>query len=131
MSLKLEKCSEGLRLKILKQIADEDRCKIQNTKPEPPLQSESLGTDTREEGCPRRARVRFTSFRRRLITDRTNLEGGIKAIEDALVYAGLVAGDSESEITRTVKQVKVKTEEEERTEIEIESDDLPTGQSGT
>lgn len=66
-----------------------------------------------------RFHVCFTSYRRKLISDRTNLEAGIKYFEDCLVYSGLVPGDSESEITRTVRQVKVATKAEERTEISI------------
>lgn len=63
--------------------------------------------------------MRITSYRRRLIEDRTNLEAGIKYFEDCLIYAGLIPGDSEAEITRTVSQIKVATKAEERTEIEI------------
>lgn len=63
--------------------------------------------------------VRFTCYRRRLIADRTNLEAGIKYIEDCLVYSGLIPGDSETEVTRTVSQVKIPRFGAERVEIEI------------
>jgi hypothetical protein len=118
MALNLGKLTPELRQRIEEQIANEDSRKIQNPKPQLPLQPKSLGTDEGKEDRPRRTRVRFTSFRRRML-DRTNIEAGIKFLEDALVYAGCVEGDSETEINRTVKQVKVKTKEEERTEIEI------------
>lgn len=62
--------------------------------------------------------IRITFYRRRLADHSRSVSE--KALVDGLQYAGLIAGDSESEIRLThVTQAKVGTDEEERTEVEI------------
>ena len=40
------------------------------------------------------SRITIHSFRRKLITDRDNFEGGMKCLKDALTYSGLIRDDN-------------------------------------
>lgn len=64
--------------------------------------------------------VRITLSRLRML-DRDNKWACVKSLVDGLVEAGLIPGDSESEIDLIVKQEKVDTRKEIKTVIEIES----------
>jgi hypothetical protein len=66
-----------------------------------------------------RAFVSIESRRVRLIDPRANLYGGSKAIEDGLVYAGILRDDSEGHSEGHVFQEKVRSKEEEGTLIRV------------
>ncbi len=112
----LNKCSPELRDKILKQIQDEDCCKIASPVVERTTVNEPLGTNEAQERHSGRLAVVVTSFRRRLL-DEDNL--AIKWAVDACRYAGILHSDAPDQVSIKAKQQKVKTKEEERTEIEI------------
>lgn len=83
---------------------------------------ESLGSKKLQVGCTGRIEIRITFYRRRLADYGEECSRAIseKALIDSLVYAGLIQGDSGSEVRITDGgQKKVGTDEEERTELEI------------
>jgi len=73
--------------------------------------------ETQRDGTPR-IKVRIISYRSRFL-DITNLTGGAKYIEDALVTAGLIPDDSPEFIDCTVSQEKA-LGKDQRTVIIIE-----------
>lgn len=66
-----------------------------------------------------KAHLLFCRFATREL-DKTNAEGGIKPIEDALVYFNLLADDSMRCADRYVEQTKVQKRIEERTVIIVQ-----------
>jgi len=77
-------------------------------------QAETLST----AGTPRRIRVKFTCWRKRLL-DTDNKFGSIKYSLDALRYAGLLKDDRECDIELIVEQIK-STNNKEGTAIDLE-----------
>lgn len=94
-------------------------CAPPNPKPEQVVRHESLGTIPGKTINLERIRVRFISYRRRLL-DPDDLCP--KYFIDGLRYSGLLPhGDTETAIDyERPKQIKVKTKEEEQTVITIE-----------
>lgn len=92
---------------------------VQNPKRER-IKRETLGNPNEgTQESPKRARVRITSYRTRLL-DKDNAYGGAKPLLDSLKYAGLVPDDSTEAIDYEVLQRKVHHRSEEHTEVVIE-----------
>lgn len=120
--MKLETLDAKLRDRILKQVADEDRLKSRNSRPNPvvecPPRHDPLEANTREERSTGKLHISFVSWRQRLC-DPDNLS--VKWLLDCLRYCGAIAGDEPEKITLEVTQRKVKLKSNERTEIVIEA----------
>ena len=86
---------------------------------------ESLRSERVQVNYSGKVRVRLKFFRRRLADySRANSE---KAAIDCLAYAGLISGDSETEIwLEDEGQFKVETNEEERIELTLEYEAVNT-----
>lgn len=79
---------------------------------------ESLGAKKLQIGYSGLPEIRITFHRRRLADHSRSVSE--KSLVDSLQYAGLICGDSESEIRLThVAQAKVGSNEEERTVVDI------------
>lgn len=88
-----------------------------SAKPEPPVHDESMAAEKGNDAHPIRRVVRITSFRLRLLDERNLAD---KYFTDALIYAGILHGDSPDEAQIIVRQEKVSEAALERTEIWIE-----------
>lgn len=86
------------------------------SEPQPVVQHEPVAKEKGKGSDPVRHLVRVTSFRVRLLDER-NL--GDKYFIDALIYAGVLRGDSPKEVKVEVKQEQVCEAAQERTEIDV------------
>ncbi len=93
--------------------------RVQDPKPEHPPCHEPVGEKGGQGQGSGRAFVSIESRRVRLIDPRANLYGGSKAIEDGLVYAGILRDDSQGHSEGHVFQTKVRDKEEEGTLIRV------------
>jgi len=87
--------------------------------PQPDPRNESVDPGQAEAPRPGRCFISIVSRRKRLIDPRANLYGGTKYVEDALVYAGAIQGDTEAASEGIVTQEKVGKGEAEETIIRI------------
>lgn len=85
--------------------------------PERSVPHEFVATKKGNDPNPIRRVVRITSFRLRLLDERNLAD---KYFTDALIYAGILHGDSPDEAQIIVRQEKVSEAALERTEIWIE-----------
>ena len=92
-------------------------CKPQDTKPEPPIRDESVGSAQGKAAHPASYVVRFVSYRTRLLEEDNLIP---KYFCDCLRYSGIIPGDSPDICHIETTQVKVRGKENEFTEINIE-----------
>lgn len=95
---------------------------VHDSQPEPPRPSPLDGVAPGKAKGETRPHVRYTRCSTRTLDDFINLAGGTKQIEDRVVEAGLIPGDSEKQITSTFTQKKV-SKKDVGTLIEIEYPD--------
>lgn len=92
-------------------IEDNARTRLQDPLDQPvPLETLADKTPAKERGRVR-VTVRIVSLRSRRL-DETNLRGGVKFLEDALVARGLIPGDAPGDIVLSVEQTKVKRKDD-------------------
>jgi hypothetical protein len=116
--MKLNSLSEALRLRIQKQIQDEDRRKIPHAVPQ---RDQAPALDRPVSGAGpgiQRIVVRFTGYRVHPL-DPDNFAGGVKDLLDGLRHAAIIPGDEPWRIELQTFQEKVGHYCEERIVIEI------------
>lgn len=103
---------------FIRQNADKADSVSPSTEHQRTAGNESVATTTGTHNDPmcNRIRVKIVSFRRRLLDER-NLSD--KYFVDALVYSGILRGDSPKEVQVEVSQYKVDHQWQEKTTIEL------------